>query len=88
MNALNDEPYQLYFLNETFNYNDCNDTDTFEISNDTLCETEDYGSDFWNDTDTFSKNTYQNSKNILNDINLSHIEKYLREKKLENINKK
>lgn len=37
----------------------------------------------------YNKNcTYDKTKTILDDLNLSHIEKYLREKKLNNINNK
>lgn len=32
--------------------------------------------------------TYQDSKRILDGMEISHIEKYLRDKKLQNINKK
>lgn len=83
--------YDMLDDNTDFTINLCED------ETDDLCEDEyedvddDDDVDMWieEDDDCSGPNyTYQQTKNILNNLNITHIEKYLRDKKLENINKK
>lgn len=62
---------------------DSYDGEDYEIWSDDILPDDDY----FKPVDP-KKYTYEKTKSILRDLNMKHIEKFLREKKLKNINKK
>lgn len=78
---LNEEDFKYIFINSDRREKESrSDEDWFDVYDDDECLSD--------PEDISPRNyTYEKSKSILEDFNITHLEKFLREKKLKNINK-